>query len=684
MEASIVMHYQVIAWIAAIMIILSLFLMVFVTILCCHREAAGLPDERRRLLSPPPQESINRSDEGPHQLVKDEIKHHTQSDESGVVTASESVNLDLEGQTTLRDTSDKPHTMIKGVSEKEDSIATGLASVQVIPSLESPKVRSETGQDCSGTDSSNQTTTNHAEVKPKDVVSRTSNVNEGDHYLKESDMKEITEKSWKARERWFHVGIQLGMSVSDLNVIKNGANHHQPDDCFIDMLTQWLRKGKATWEALMNALRSEQVGYPQLADLISASVPASASHGLSMIDCETAASDSLSSMRKSEEGGIAFRCKCGRSNNIMEYLERKCPCSAPLFPYLDFSKLTKNDRHMLEETLLKDTKTIITEFADLVGSMTKSLKAQDIDLKEIASSVLNIAPSEPSTCPILRTLDVGNITSIYDIIIHLRQNSYISFFNYHIVQYLIKEYGTSEDKAKLDEYITSFQKFCQRSVFKVPQHVYGQAPNDSELLAIKVTSAGQWSTSSTAFSDTSKFSLEDACTVRSKVVKALGIKQPWNLILLGACNGCVVLTFALPQVIMDSVKPRLDNLSNIEAVNGYSIHILCGPPGKPFATNVTSDSISLQWTKPEYQGSHSIARYLIHYRSVTDPSIKGEVLAINEHVTVDGLSHQGAASFVFKVKASSEIEAGVESRESDLIQLLSKAKVHVCWSACII
>ena len=95
---------------------------------------------------------------------------------------------------------------------------------------------------------------------------------------------------------------------------------------------------------------------------------------------------------------------------------------------------------------------------------------------------------------------------------------------------------------------------------------------------------------------------------------------------------------------------------------------------------VTSDSISLQWTKPEYEGSHSITHYLVHFCSVTDPSVKGKVLATNEHVTVDGLSHQGAASFVFKVKAYSKIEAGVESRESDPIQL---SKVHVCWSACI-
>lgn len=46
------------------------------------------------------------------------------------------------------------------------------------------------------------------------------------------------------------------------------------------------------------------------------------------------------------------------------------------------------------------------------------------------------------------------------------------------------------------------------------------------------------------------------------------------------------------------------------------IHILCGAPGKPYATSVTGDHINLRWTKPEFQGSHIVTHYRIHYQSL--------------------------------------------------------------------
>ena len=519
-------------------------------------------------------------------------------------------------------------------SQSEDSVLTG-DQVLVVPD------RQVSGSEPNKHDATDMTTTSvagddsalHQEKDESKYAPKPSASNR----LDESHLGEVLDETWNAKSKWYQIGLKLGLLASDLDSIQSGPSGHDPEKCFTAMLAQWLRNKEATWEALINALSSQRVGYSHLASSIRDKM------------CPvTKPSAERAILRKSEEGGVVFKCKCGR-DSIMDYLDGKCPCSAKHFPFLDYGNLTQNERRSLDRRLLKDTKVIVSKFADLLRSMRNSLKTQQLDPKEIVSDVLSI---DPSTAPSSEMLDVA---SICDVVINLQRNGYVTFFNYHIVQYLIESYGTPEDKQKLDEYIAHFQEFCQRSVFEVPQRIL-QTPTDSEKLAFKVMSTKQW------------ISLGDVQLAQSKVVEELGLRSCCNLPLIDVAEGCVVLTFALSQVVMDSVKSRLDRLSSFKA-GGHSIHILCGPPGKPVVTRVKSDSVTLKWTKPEYEGTHSLTHYWISYCSVTDPRVEGKVMATDECVTVEGLSHKGASSFVFRVKAYSKIEASVESRESDPVEL---------------
>ena len=138
-----------------------------------------------------------------------------------------------------------------------------------------------------------------------------------------------------------------------------------------------------------------------------------------------------------------------------------------------------------------------------------------------------------------------------------------------------------------------------------------------------------------------------------------------------------MLTFALPKVIMELIKPKLGSDGMPSSINigtdKYTIQILCGPPGKPFLVNVTSDSVSLQWTKPDYVGTLSLMHYVVYYRSHLDHWEKEKKPTksngLMESVTVEGLSREEAAAFVFKVEAVSKLGVTVEGRESDPIQL---------------
>ena len=51
------------------------------------------------------------------------------------------------------------------------------------------------------------------------------------------------------------------------------------------------------------------------------------------------------------------------------------------------------------------------------------------------------------------------------------------------------------------------------------------------------------------------------------------------------------------------------SLANLEKIG---IRLLCGPPGKPHIFKATGTSVSLQRSKPEYQGFHPIQYYFVH------------------------------------------------------------------------
>ena len=521
-----------------------------------------------------------------------------------------------------------------------------------------------------------------------------------DCQLTTDDIREVQDRVWDARCKWYEIGIQLQLKVSDLDSIKDTCSG-DPNKCIREMLIIWLRNHKATWMVLSNALKHKTVGFPSLARLpISPKVstlnpdliPTCTFHP-AVAACEILTTAPAKGL---QEG---FKCLCGNCT-VDQFLERRCPnsdsTSDSSFPFLDTKNLTESEKHMLHATLRKETRNIITEFADLLRLMRQSFTECKLDPKEIGAAVLTIAPRESSTLPLLNTLDIKEVNSIGDITSFLLQNNYLSFFNYHIVVYLIENYGTETDNDVLKHYTTKFQQFCQRSVFEVPQNVFGKIPGDGTTLAVKVTkqmvaqlasmqspeTSDDETPSSpilTASSKTLKLSLQDTLVVQEKVAEALSIKQPWLLVFLGASEGCIRLTFSFPRVFMPSIKAHLDasglpaesgtvtSLSNLEAMG---IHILCGAPGRPYATTVTDDSVTIQWTKPEYQGLHGLTHYHVYYRECQET--KWEMIVskcFNEKVEVRELSQRGR-SFVFKVQGVNSIGPCVESEKSEPIKLL--------------
>ena len=205
--------------------------------------------------------------------------------------------------------------------------------------------------------------------------------------------------------------------------------------------------------------------------------------------------------------------------------------------------------------------------------------------------------------------------TINDIIDVLLEHGHLSFFNYHVIEHLVEQFGTKSndhspksgtvsDQDMLKDYETMFIQFCNRSVLEVPQGIFARRPPGGEIIAFKVTNEmakgdhpttalhDQLPTTTQVSSKLLNLSLNDTIDIQGRIAKCLGLKDNWSLVFLGALRGCIQLNFSISTSLFCELKPKLSTnkdtevdpeagLANLEA---SGIHLLCGPPGTPSAS----------------------------------------------------------------------------------------------------
>ena len=86
------------------------------------------------------------------------------------------------------------------------------------------------------------------------------------HKLTTADLKVILEElANEVSSKWYQIGIQLEVPLDQLNSLRHqSGSDHRANLCCI--LVTWLKSGKASWEALCDALQSGMVGEKALAE----------------------------------------------------------------------------------------------------------------------------------------------------------------------------------------------------------------------------------------------------------------------------------------------------------------------------------------------------------------------------------------------------------------------------------
>lgn len=83
--------------------------------------------------------------------------------------------------------------------------------------------------------------------------------------LSSTDLREVRSFLLEVQLQWYDFGIELGVKKLKLDIIKQKF-YNDSSDCLREMITEWLKHGNPTWEAIEIVLRSDIIDNEKLAE----------------------------------------------------------------------------------------------------------------------------------------------------------------------------------------------------------------------------------------------------------------------------------------------------------------------------------------------------------------------------------------------------------------------------------
>ena len=232
------------------------------------------------------------------------------------------------------------------------------------------------------------------------------------------------------------------------------------------------------------------------------------------------------------------------------------------FPYLDCLSLDCEEKEILETRLIDDTKEIVSQFADMEDSLIVSLQSQTVDPKRLVNYALHL----------IKKLDMKKekkqlkrARSVSEVFVAL--HPFKSFLHYEIVESIAKKFGSSDDHQLMDEYISKFSQFCERSVFEVPPNIFHDSdPKPADKIFSVLFTPEEYAT------------LGDVVAVRRKLAKILGIPLH-SLRLYKIERGSVRMSFLIPKKIAGKIFPLPQG--KIHVLKEAHIEVIAQPSEEP-------------------------------------------------------------------------------------------------------
>ena len=187
------------------------------------------------------------------------------------------------------------------------------------------------------------------------------------------------------------------------------------------------------------------------------------------------------------------------------------------------------------------------QFQKLVSATIKSFQRQCVPLDDLVSHVMTLGAFDPVFketqvpvfCHCLKELKAADtIPKVFLVL-----NDYFSFFNYHIIEHIIEELGTDEDKAELHKYKEEFNQYAKRRIFESLPEFGLVSDADHADIFVKVDSQ---------YDNYTVAQIED---FRHKLSEFLRVSSKGVLRLCRVDKGCFQLMFQVPSFAQQEIFP---------------------------------------------------------------------------------------------------------------------------------
>ena len=241
-----------------------------------------------------------------------------------------------------------------------------------------------------------------------------------------------------------------------------------------------------------------------------------------------------------------------------------------------FQQLSRSQQDELKVMLDNDVKKMKLLFGCLVTKTRDSVEER-IPVVKFAGSILALGAYEPApgglegrgrrNRPLLDEYSeeikrAKTLSEIFNIL-----SAYWNYLNFEILEYIIKLYGTSDDKERLKRYKEELCKFCKRRIFELP--LSESCSSNGNALSPKEEKFN------VKFNVSEDITCEAILQMRGRIAEILHVRLAvLNIVRVDA--GCVQITFLIPKFVAKEIFPLSDNQTSALSKDVAVIRLECG------------------------------------------------------------------------------------------------------------
>ena len=214
-----------------------------------------------------------------------------------------------------------------------------------------------------------------------------------------------------------------------------------------------------------------------------------------------------------------------------------------------------------------ESEDIERKFWHLHSRIYESLRERNVPVDRLVTHLLSMrafeSVSKDFQKPLLQTFfqELRSARSIEEVLWVIKD--YSSFFNYHVIEHIVVELGTDQDKVELQNYEKEFDQYSKRRIYECPPKYGSVSKDDHADLVLKLDSVYE------------EFTVKELKKFQCRLSRIFCVSPQSVLRLCRVEEGCLQLIFQVPSFVQQEIFPLSSEQESALAAEGVT-RLTCG------------------------------------------------------------------------------------------------------------